>query len=1065
VGIQDDEILRQYVEESLEHLADIENDLLLMEEAGEDIDEELVNKVFRAAHSVKGGAGFMALDNIKGLAHKTENVLGMIRGRELAPNAEVVNILLMAFDRLREMLDNAERSGEADVSEYLVALDGLTCAALPPEEKESVSKTAVVSLPDGRAAFTLPEFDLLRVRKEGKHLYLVEYDLVEDVHEKGRTPLDIIASMEESGEILDCRLSVGEVGTLEDSSFSCHIPFVVLFATIIDPDVIEALFEIDSRRIHSVDESHAAPAPTAGGRPEEEGAPPVRDEVVAEAEPEYAVEPDADAAALEVKSPSAPEKASVADKPSVPSSSAQQETSLRVHVSLLDSLMTLAGELVLSRNQLIRSASSRRMRSLQLACQKIDLVTSELQEAIMRTRMQPIANIFNKFPRVVRDLARHLGKEARLSVEGREVELDKTILEGLSDPLTHLVRNSVDHGIEPPGDREGAGKEREGHVRLRAYHEGGQVNIEISDDGKGVDGEKVAAKAVARGLLTEERVEAMSPKEKVHLIFLPGFSTAEEVTDVSGRGVGMDVVRTNLNRLGGQVDVESEPGAGCTVRIKLPLTLAIIPSLLVSAGGERYAIPQVNLDELLRIPAHRVKERVEVVGDVEVVRLREKLLPLLALSDVLGVRRTYREPETGEEKPDRRRRIADRRSPATDLGKGRDPREKREAEEGGSAPETERRRRGGDRRHRPESAVNIAVVSAGALKYGLVVDELHDSEDIVVKPLGRHLKKCRGYAGATILGDGRVALILDVATLARMAELTSVEEAEKLSETAREAAVYRRNLQSLLVFRNAEEERFAVPLGLVARVEQIRASSIERTGGRRVVQYRGGVLPLIALEEAADVGPLAEREKLLVIVFAVSGREAGLLAVGPVDAVEASVEVDTVTLRQTGIMGSAVVEGHTTLLVDVFELVEALHPQWLRERPSAALPDGRAPAVLLAEDSDFFREQVKHFMEEEGYRVVAAEDGLEAWTLLREGENDISLVVTDIEMPRMDGYELCRRIRADERLRDLPVIALTSLAGDEDVARGKAAGIDEYQIKLDRETVLRSVHRLLSPPG
>ena len=348
------------------------------------------------------------------------------------------------------------------------------------------------------------------------------------------------------------------------------------------------------------------------------------------------------------------------------------EASLRVHVSLLDSLMNLAGELVLSRNQLLQTIGSDDMRNAEAVGQRIDLITSELQEAIMLTRMQPIGNVFNKFPRVVRDLSSKLGKTIDLTIVGKDVELDKTIIEAINDPLTHLVRNSVDHGIEMPGERKQRGKSETGLVILRAYHEAGQVVIEISDDGKGLDGDALAASAVSKGLITGEQAQVMSDKEKVNLIFLPGFSTAKEVTDVSGRGVGMDVVKTNLDQLGGNVDIISEKGSGTTISIKLPLTLAIIPCQIIETAGERYAIPQVNLEELLRIPAAQVKERIEKVGDAEVVRLRGILLPLIRLADVIGIERTYYDPVTNEMQPDRREKVSDRRGKNSPLFHSRD---------------------------------------------------------------------------------------------------------------------------------------------------------------------------------------------------------------------------------------------------------------------------------------------------------------------------------------------------------------------------------------------------------
>jgi two-component system chemotaxis sensor kinase CheA len=945
MSAEDYEILQSYVEESLEHLADIENDLLAIEQAGADIDLDIVNKVFRAAHSIKGGAGFMGLDNIKELAHKIENVLGLIRTREMIPNPEIINIVLLAFDKLQELINNAEHSNELDISEHTLALTNLTTASLPEEEKESVSTMVDILLPDGKVIFTIPEFDISQAIKSGKFIYLVEYDLIHHVQNKGKTPLEVLTAMQKSGIILECKVDIPAVGSLEDDSPFIRLPFFVLFATIIAPDVITTLFEVEEQNIHPVSRDMMVKKSASGK---------------SETKPEVAKIP------AQPETPEAAEEPEEKPKPraEVPPTVTQAEASLRVHVNLLDTLMTLAGELVLGRNQLLQAISSGDQHTLELVGQRIDMVTSELQETIMLTRMQPISNIFNKFPRVVRDLARSLGKEVGLTIEGREVELDKAIIEGLSDPLTHLVRNSVGHGIEAPDIRREQGKDPVGRIILKAYHEAGQVNIEITDDGKGLDGKKLAATGVQKGLITKEQARAMSDKQKVGLIFLPGFSTAEKVTDVSGRGVGMDVVKSNLDKLGGVVDIASEPGSGTTIRIKLPLTLAIIPSQIISANGERYAIPQVNLDELLRIPASQIKDRIEKVGDAEVVRLRGRLLPLICLADVLGIDRAYIDPTDSEQKPDRRQSVADRRSKVSPLFKDDSPKgEQAEGSQpatpnsqratsneqpaipgpdlayGDSSPLQSRRARAGrnpkDRRYHARSAVNIVVVSAGIFKYGLVVDELHDSEEIVIKPLGRHLKHCKGYAGATIMGDGRVALILDVAGLAQMAGLTSVEGSDRAAEVAQEAtevAKAREDMHALLVFRNAENEQFAVPLAQVGRIEKIKKADIELVGGKKVIQYRGGSLPLFAIDEVAKVKPLAAREELIAIVFTLSGREVGLLATGPVDAIELALEVDDSTLKQPGIMGSAIIGDYTTLMVDIFGLIGALNPEWFSER-------------------------------------------------------------------------------------------------------------------------------------
>ncbi len=1053
--IQTDENLRLYVEESLEHLADIENDLLTIEAGGADIDEELVNKVFRAAHSIKGGSGFMGLETIKELSHWMENVLGMIRGREMIPSPENINVLLLAADELRNLLSNATTSNDVDISSHIEALTAVASGtgntkeeSEVKEETETGSDTVDIAFPDGKTVFTVPERDIVGARKEGKYIYLIEFDLIRDIHQKDKTPSELINDLKKSGSILECNVDIGAAGVLEDEGVSGPIPFRVLYATILDPDMIQALADVADKNISELAEDFSikplgqeASDETAEPEVSQQEAAPVKSEVVESIESPGVV------------IPTNPATDSGIEK-DTKAAAASSEANLRVNVSLLDSLMNLAGELVLGRNQLVQAIGSKDNRSTEAAGQRLDLITTELQEAIMLTRMQPIGTVFNKFPRVVRDLARNLGKQIELVLEGKDVELDKTIIEAINDPLTHLVRNSVDHGIEAPEDRKQLEKNPTGRVLLRAYHEAGQVNIEITDDGKGIDGERIAEAAEEKGLISKDKVAVMSEKEKVHLIFLPGFSTAQEVTDVSGRGVGMDVVKTNLDKLGGVVDIDSRPGKGSTIRIKLPLTLAIIPSQIVSIGNERFAIPQVNMDELFRIPAAQVKERIEKVGDAEVVRLRGHLLPLLSLSDVLDITKTYIDPEDGVEKPDRRQSIADRRSRKSPLFKG-------DQYEDENDEEANEHRNDSDRRYHTESAVNIVVVSAGALKYGLVVDTLHDSEEIVVKPLGRHLSHCKGYAGATIMGDGRVALILDVMGLAQMAELTSVEGSDRAAEVAREARTAKSDSQSLLIFRNSEDEQFAVPIGLVQRIEKIKRSDIEEVGGKRVMQYRGGSLPLSTIEEVAHVKPLADKDELIVIVFLVADREAGLLATGPVDAMDVQVTFDESTLRQDGILGSAIIDNLTTLMVDIYGIIKTLYPHWFSERERIQTSDGSGATILYVEDSDFFRNQVKSQLEEEGYQVIEAVNGLEGWNLLQQHADKISLVLTDLEMPELDGYGMAEKIKNDDRFAQLPVIALTTLAGEEDIARGREVGFDAYQIKLDGEKLMDTIYAYL----
>ncbi|MCF8128513.1 MAG: chemotaxis protein CheW [Deltaproteobacteria bacterium] len=1049
----DDETLKAYIDESLEHLAGIETDLLEIEKAGSDIDVERVNKVFRAAHSIKGGAGFIGLHNIKTLSHHMESVLGLIRNKKLIPNPENINFLLLASDALKDLLIHVEESDEMNISDPVEALSSITDSPEPPLQETVLpppETPVLLSLPDGRRGLSVSHADLEHIRdmkQGGKSVYLLGMPLPQDAQNEEQPGLGVLEEARSYGNLLVHQLDTTQPpGTL-----------IMLFACILDPEDVAKLFEIEPDHVYEVSENGKVLLPDNPLQNRQ-----VNQEIE---DPEKSASPRISTEPLKTSAA----KAEIETKPTpFEHHASSPETSLRVNVALLDSLMTLAGELVLGRNQLLQSLSRKDLDSSEAVSKRIDHITSELQEAIMRTRMQPIGNVFNKFPRVARDLARNLGKEVELTLEGKDVELDKTLIEAIADPLTHLVRNAIDHGIETPDRREKKGKHPIGRIRLKAFHEAGQVNIEIKDDGRGLDGTKLAAEAVEKGFITREQSGKLSLNEKIQLIFLPGFSMAHKVTDLSGRGVGMDVVKTNLDRLGGQIDLDTEIEVGTTIRIKVPLTLAIIPSQIVLTENERYAIPQVNLVELIRVPANQIRKRVEIVGDAEVVRLRSRLLPLVRLSDMLGLRRTFTDPEKEKTRTDRRKRIADRRSRRSHLfgsfHENQNSNEKNSSLNGNDDDSSTSLRSRGDRRYRVASGLNIAVVSSGEMKYGLVVDALFDSEEIVVHPLGRHLKPTKGYAGATIMGDGKVALILDVMELAQLAELSSVHESTRAKELAREKAAaleVGKDRQSLLAFRNAPDEHFAVPLNQVLRIEKISAGDVEVVGGRKVMQYRGGNLLLFTIDQVASVKPIEEKGHLMALVFTLAGREIGLLATGPVDAFDINEKMDGKALKQPGIMGSVVIEGQTTLLVDVFDIISTLNPDWFSEKKDPKKAPEASGRILIAEDSNFFRDQLKSFIEDEGYVVIEAKDGLEAWKLLEKQVDSISLVVTDLEMPNMDGFGLAEKIKSDKRYRHLPVIALTTLAEDDDIARGRKVGIDDYQIKLDRAKLMDGIDRFM----
>ena len=535
---------------------------------------------------------------------------------------------------------------------------------------------------------------------------------------------------------------------------------------------------------------------------------------------------------------------------------------IRVDVALLDKVMNLVGELVLARNQVLQFTDAQEDSSFLSTAQRLNLITTELQEGVMKTRMQPIGNVWNKLPRIVRDLSMACGKRVEVRMEGSQTELDKTIIEAIKDPLTHLIRNAVDHGIEMPEARVAAGKSREGHLVLRAFHEGGQVNIEVSDDGGGIDADKIKAKAIAQGRLTADQAARLPEREVFQLAFAAGLSTAEQVSNISGRGVGMDVVKTNIEKIGGTVDLQSTRGKGTLLKIKIPLTLAIIPALMVTSGGERFAIPQVSLIELVRCEAEQAGHSIENVHGALVYRSRGNLLPLVYLNRELKLAA----------------------SPASE-------------------------------------SFNIVVLQAGDRQFGLVVDEINDTEEIVVKPLSKQLKSVSCFAGATIMGDGHVALILDVLGLAQMTRVVSQlhEPGVGKEVKAGEAAASR---ESWLLFRLGKSGRLAMPLSLVSRLEEFKVAQVERFAGQDVIQYRDQIMPLLRLSEILGYGDSQENELLQVIVYSSYGRNVGLVVDEILDIAEQSAEVQQ--MRQVEMLkGAAVIQQRVTDLLDVPALLAA----------------------------------------------------------------------------------------------------------------------------------------------
>jgi two-component system, chemotaxis family, sensor kinase CheA len=729
----------------------------------------------------------------------------------------------------------------------------------------------------------------------------------------------------------------------------------------------------------------AAPMPPVSSPAPASAAPPPRFEPVT-LEPAPAVTPSAVDATEKPEPAQDPEH----EKAGAAKGEAADGT-VRVNVAVLDKLMNLMGELVLARNQMVQSTRSLRDQTAQAAAQRLSLVTSDLQEQIMKTRMQPVARVFEKIPRMVRDLCQQTGKKVAPEIDGTTTEIDKALVEAIRDPVMHIIRNAVDHGMEPPEERVKKGKSATGKISVRAVHEGSTVSIEIRDDGRGIDPVKVKGIALKKGVISQAEADAMSDREAINLIFRPGFSTAEKVTSISGRGVGMDVVRTHVERSGGQVELESTLGRGTTIRLKMPLTLAIIPALLVREAGQRFAIPQANLIELVYLDEEDSKQAIEYVRGAPIYRLRGEILPLVRLAPLLR-----------------------KQSP--------------EAREG----------------------VNIVVVAIGQRRYGLVVESIQDTEEIVIKPLSSQLKRLGCYAGATVLGDGNVALILDVAGIATMAGI-DVSGRAAAAEPATHTQIVE-GQQSMLVFKAGGGAACALPVSMVARLETIERSKIEHVGGNEVLQYRGQIMPVLRPENVLPVGQPPESEDGLqrMIVFDF-GAPVGLAVNAIVDVTD--VEVSKAAKSELPhVLGTAVCFGKTTMLVDIFGLVRQLAPAALE---AVKAREARRPRVLLADEVDAVRAALAGWLRSSGVDVVELSSDAAVKELRSDSGRGIDALIASLDGGAARGLELIRTVKQEQPA--LPIVCTTRQL-EQFEGQARAAGASAVVRRIEREAVLEALH-------
>jgi len=681
--------------------------------------------------------------------------------------------------------------------------------------------------------------------------------------------------------------------------------------------------------------------------------------------------------------------------------SALAAQTIRVNVELLENLMTLVSELVLTRNQLLQMVRGKDDSEFATPLQRLSHITTDLQEGVMKTRMQPIGNAWAKLPRIVRDLSVETHKKIDLQMLGAETELDRQVLELIKDPLTHMVRNSADHGLEMPEDRKKVGKPEVGKIVLNAFHEGGHIIIEIADDGRGLGIQRIKNKAISNGLATESEIEQMSDQQIAQFIFRAGFSTAEKVTSVSGRGVGMDVVKTNIEKIGGTIELKTIDGKGTTFTIKIPLTLAIVSALIVECAGERFAVPQISVLELVRTTATS-EHGIEVINSAPVLRLRDRLLPLVSLRTLL--------------------RLAD------------------------SAEE--------------QAETFIVVTQVGNYTFGIIVDRVFDTEEIVVKPVAPILRHINMFSGNTILGDGSVIMILDPNGIAGgTGEMAAADNQQAAGAAASRGEARAEDQQSMLVFRAGNSDLKAVPRALIARLEEIDVTDIEASHGKPVVQYRGKLMPLVTIDSSFTMKTEGQQP---VLVFSDHEHTMGLAVDEIVDIVEEQLKIE-LAVSKPGLIGTAVVSGKATDIIDAgFYLTQAWGDWFGSDKDSRKTPEGLR--VLLVDDSPFFRNLLTPLLSVAGYDVTSVESADKALTL-RDSGTTFDVIISDIEMPGMNGFEFAEAVRQDGPWTGLPMVALSSHATEQDFERGREVGFTDYVAKFDRDALLQTLAQTLSTKG
>ena len=983
-----DDLLSEFLTETSESLAVIDVELVKFEQDPQD--EAILGNIFRLVHTIKGTCGFLGLPRLEAVAHAGENVLGKFRDGLLEVTPEAVTLILRCIDTIRDLLGQLEETGEEPDGEDSELIDELN--AMAEGRTSGAAVTPAVAEAPSPAEPTSPEPAATEGGQPTNEFgapvaaeLLAEVEAATGGGDSGGTPTNEFGAPVAAELLAEVEAATGgkaETGGGDDPS-----PSENEFGAPVAAELLEEVASAQAEGVKAASEAEMAAEMEAERSAEAPAA-----ETPAPAVPA----PVAEAAAPAEKKPTPPVKKETAKPGGGEKEGGVAASSIRVTVDVLEDLMTLVSELVLTRNALLQMIRGQDDSEFTVPLQRLSHITSDLQEGVMKTRMQPIGNAWAKLPRIVRDLSVDSGKKIELVMVGAETELDRQILELIKDPLTHMVRNSADHGLENPEQRAESGKPETGTITLNAFHEGGHIIIQIKDDGKGLNMDRICEKIIENGLATDAELEALSESQIQQYVFKAGFSTAEKVTNVSGRGVGMDVVRTNVERIGGTIELKSVEGKGTTVTVKIPLTLAIVSALIVACSGERFAIPQISVLELVRASSHS-EHVVEMINESPVLRLRNRLLPLVTLHDLL------------------------------ELG---------EREEGA------------------DDELFIVVTQVGNYTFGIIVDRVFDTEEIVVKPVAPILRDINAYSGNTILGDGSVIMILDPNGIASYSGEVG-GDAEANLETA--ASADDDQTTSMLVFRAGGPELKAVPLALIARLEEIELASVETVHGSHVVQYREHLMPLIPFH---DDFKFAESGRQPVLVFADHQRSMGLVVDEIVDIVDGRLKIE-LAADLPGIIGTAIIAEKATDVIDSGYYLTMAFPDWFGTSEQQGKQEGKIRRALLVDDSQFFRNLLTPLLSVAGWQVQTAESAEDALHLRDQGQ-EFDVIISDIEMPGMDGFDLAVAIRSEGRWSNVPLVALSARAGDADFARGREVGFSDYVAKYDREVLVNTLAKTVA---